>query len=293
MPEILRIKVSERLRYPGYRTRSAWVRSGGEMKQGAGPEAVAVNHRGEELYQLYSADSLAVVPAGIPTAKLESEAHREARVGESIKTCQRILSNPDQFLILDIEAANNKVLEFVLVDVAGEVVYESLFKPTGQIDSGSISVHGIRRKDVKDAPRFWNEWPHIQGLMAGKTLLIFSASNDVNFIRNTINDKSWNHDLICVQKLYHQYRDFADQQSLVNACGQSGIQVKDSHRAKVDCLMTLDLIKAMAKGAPLVEDYEHSSRDRKKAPVEDSNFKLGDTMNAELLALREQLFGNQ
>lgn len=285
--ELLQLKQNELRRYPGYKTKSAWVRMGGALKIDAKPEAVTFQPNSKLPLHLYTADALKIVPPNCPTEKIESDKDREARIKESVEKCRDILADPDGYLILDIEATQNKVLELVLLSLDGTVAYESLFKPGATIDAASMQIHGISKDDVKDAPRFWDEWEKIQALMDGKCLLIFSASNDIKFIRTTIGDKQWETPYLCVQQLYYNYRDFSNQQSLSNACLQSGVSVKDSHRAQVDCSMTLDLIKAIAKKAPLNENYEAVVRE--KASPRGGAFKMGDMVDDGLLALRDQL----
>jgi len=289
--EIFQIKISELRRYPGFKSRRTWERAGGVIGQETKPAAIVLGLKGEELYPLYTADDLEEKLA-TDLEKFESEDKWRARVRGSVEKCRDILAHPHDYLLLDIEATDNKVLELVLVDLQGEVVYESLFKPTGRISSDTIRIHGIRKEDVKDAPRFISEWPKIQQLIAGKTLLIFSATNDINFIRRTIEDMEWETPNLCVQELYYQYRDFREQQSLVNACMQCDIKVQESHRAKVDCLMTRELILAMANEVPLNTDYEAVVRKRKRysKPKPKRAFSMDEVVDSEMLeALKAKL----
>ena len=167
------------------------------------------------------------------------------------------------FYILDTETtgvtADDEVIQIGIVNQLGETVLNTLLKPSVPISSGAQAVHGISQRDVANAPTFRGLYVQLSSLLAGQTVIAYNMDFDWRMIQQTakrhqlpmirVREKH------CAMKQYAKFygmwngrRRSYKWQKLGNACFQQGITVGNTHDALDDVLLTLALIKAMAKG---------------------------------------------
>jgi DNA polymerase III epsilon subunit-like protein len=53
------------------------------------------------------------------------------------------------------------VIDLGIIDAQGNILYDSLLKPSCAIEEGAIAVHQITESMVSAAPCFSEEWPEI------------------------------------------------------------------------------------------------------------------------------------
>lgn len=84
-----------------------------------------------------------------------------------------------------LDSSNDALVELVMLDEAGRVVYESLFNPGRSIPTRASLIHGITDDMVRGAPRFRDEAPKIRRLIErhGNRLIAFNAQFDAGFLR--------------------------------------------------------------------------------------------------------------
>ncbi|WP_257292963.1 3'-5' exonuclease [Endozoicomonas sp. ONNA1] len=180
----------------------------------------------------------------------------------------------DDPLFLDTETTGldekAEVVEISIIDSNGEVLLDTLIKPTLIIPDDATAIHGITNKMVEDAP----SWPEIHEkfcqIVQNRTLLIYNADYDVAILDQTAcawirSDKNIKIDLPeslysarCIMKLYaaffgqwDNYRDDWKWQKLTVAADQMGVIVEgQAHRALADCKMTLGVLQAMTSILP-------------------------------------------
>lgn len=99
-----------------------------------------------------------------------------------------------KFLALDFETANRYrdspcALGVTLMD-SGEITHQGywLIKPYHkQFEFGNIRVHGIKPRDVQDAPEFDQVWhEHLKPLLEDRFLVAHNASFDMYVLRDTL-----------------------------------------------------------------------------------------------------------
>ena len=129
-------------------------------------------------------------------------------------------------------------------------------KPTKPISSEARAVHGITDKDLANAPRFSSFHDTIANLIRNRCLVAYNADFDRRLLIQTCEKynlpiykvERWD----CLMEKYAYYWNKRDtnnnfiRQRLTTACAQQGISTKGAHEASKDCLLTLELIKAMA-----------------------------------------------
>ena len=169
----------------------------------------------------------------------------------------------ERYLILDTETtgigANDEVIELGIIDMSGNTVYHSVFRPSCSIDPRAERVHGISLYEVADKPIFYNEFEKIKNILNGKKILIYNDDFDVRMLNQTARihfqenllSKS---NTFCIMKSYARYNGQINpktgrykwiklEQALIN----EGIPAFQTHRAIGDCLMTLALINKIGK----------------------------------------------
>jgi DNA polymerase-3 subunit epsilon len=163
-------------------------------------------------------------------------------------------------LILDTETtgleANDEVIQVGITDLDGNVLLNTLVRPTIPVAPEARSVHGITDDVLEAAPHFSDLYDTLVGLLVNRCVLAYNADFDSRLLEQTcvkyglpaFEVAEWD----CVMEHYADFwgeRSKAGHykpQSLAVACDQQGINVDGHHEAVKDCQLTLELIKAMA-----------------------------------------------
>ncbi len=117
-------------------------------------------------------------------------------------------------LYLDTETTGNgpgdEIIQVAVVDEDGQVLLDSLVKPSVKITPEAQWVHGISDADLTNAPRWFHVWPQLEPLLAGRTVGIYNADFDLRMIQQT-NARyhiRWDPESVsffCIMKLYAQF----------------------------------------------------------------------------------------
>jgi DNA polymerase-3 subunit epsilon len=151
---------------------------------------------------------------------------------------------------------DDEIIQLAIVDFGGDILFETLLKPTNPISPEAHGVHGITDKDLDNAPTFSSFHDTIANLIRNRCLVAYNADFDRRLLVQTCDKynlpifeiERWD----CVMEKYACFWNKRDtnnnfiRQSLTTACAQQGISTKGAHKASKDCLLTLELIKAMA-----------------------------------------------
>lgn len=165
-------------------------------------------------------------------------------------------------LILDTETTgldgSAEIIEVSVIDCNGNVLFDTLVKPTAPIPAEATRIHGITNDMVAEAPT----WPEVirqfEAVVRGRKLVIYNADYDLRIIDQTSNlhnifETLWleaDCAMLAYAEFYGQWDDYREQwkwQRLGNAAKQQGVVVDGSaHRSLADCKMTLGVIASMA-----------------------------------------------
>ncbi len=201
------------------------------------------------------------VREAIATAVLAS--HPPVSVSDTrqdVITWARQVIDTGETLILDTETTgldtHDEVIQLGIVDMHGTVLLNILVRPTSPIAPEARAIHGITDEVLAQAPSFSHLHETIAVLLGNRSVLAYHADFDRRILAQTcakyglppFEVAAWD----CVMERYACFwgkRDKAGRytpQSLSTACAQQGIGVHDNHEAVKDCLLTLELIKAIA-----------------------------------------------
>jgi DNA polymerase III subunit epsilon len=171
---------------------------------------------------------------------------------------QVVAQNP---IYLDTETTGlertDEIIEISIVDDAGQVLLNSLVRPSQSIPAAATRIHGITNDMVQKAPAWPILWQQVRPLLLGKTIVAYNSDYDHRLLQQSHacyrlpwRDKLNFFDLL---KLYAQYRAEWDPNrrswryfSLDQAGKTSGIALPNAHRSTADTLLTRSLLHYLA-----------------------------------------------
>ncbi len=178
-----------------------------------------------------------------------------------IQRAQQILAYDPIFIDTETTGMSPKdvVIEIGVVNLAGEILYESLFKPAIPIPPDAMLVHGITEAMVADAPNWKDLWDDLQAVLEGRMVGMYNAEFDLRMIKQT-HQRYWldwpfdDRRFFCVMRLYAAFygqigsygRDFR-YHKLEAAGAACGIPLPNAHRAVADALLTGAIFKYIAE----------------------------------------------
>lgn len=182
---------------------------------------------------------------------------------EIIKWAQRLMEH-ENALILDTETTglndDDEIIQLALVNLRGEIHFQTFLRPLTAISDEAFSVHGITNVELLDAPGFADIYGRLREILHDREVIAYNAKFDNRMIDQTcrknglepIDRVTWH----CLMEKYacflgRRRRDGAYiPQTLKSACEQQGLAVKESHEAVKDCLAALELMRAIAGAEP-------------------------------------------
>ncbi|AVJ18298.1 MULTISPECIES: 3'-5' exonuclease [Serratia] len=185
------------------------------------------------------------------------------------------------FLILDTETTglgdDAEIVEISIIDCAGNVLVDTLVKPSKPIPVEATKIHGITNEMVASA----HSWPfvfvhQVAHIIAGREIVIYNADYDIRLIKQSCEITNMigaiNIPSHCAMLAYAEFygqkgnRGGYKWQKLTNAAAQQGVIIEGTpHRALSDCLTTLGVIKTMAgKSYPepvtrIMDELDHAA----------------------------------
>jgi DNA polymerase-3 subunit epsilon len=151
------------------------------------------------------------------------------------------------YLLIDIESTGgafyDEMIEIAIADVAGrKIIYNSLIKPTTNINKFAEEVHGITYKTLENAPYLDSQVDKLNTLLANRSVISYNVAFDKRlFIQSydkyglELPNISWE----CMMLQASEF--FSKKYSLANLCRQYGIE-PGTHRAKSDVIAATKLI---------------------------------------------------
>jgi len=155
-----------------------------------------------------------------------------------------------EFVILDTETtglSEPDIVQIAVIDQGGQVLIDTLVKPTKEILPDAIAIHGITSEMVADAPTFDKIYDDIVAVLSGKTVAIYNADFDSRALYYSgapYGLTKLDYKYCCVMEMYSQYcGDWSEYHGDYRWQSLTG----GDHTALGDCLATLKIIKEMAE----------------------------------------------
>jgi len=174
---------------------------------------------------------------------------------------RELLALPN-FYVLDTETTGvddqAEAVQIGILDKDGQIVLDTLVKPTRPIPREVQFVHGISNAMVQDQPTFADLYVKLSSVLAGGVLVAYNMDFDWRIIKQSaapyklhVPRTKARH---CAMKQYAMFwgekkRAYGDYRwhKLGEAAQHQGIPVQDAHSALGDVRMTLALIHKMAE----------------------------------------------
>lgn len=161
------------------------------------------------------------------------------------------------FVLIDFETTglpNNpsvEIVEIAILDHTGATVMDTLVKPENPIPRDASAIHGITDQDVADQPTFPELYDQLEVIFEDRVVVAYNHTFEADILVRVcdrhdleyIDPQEW----WCAMRAYQRYIGARRYVKLTLAAQQQNITVVNAHRAKGDCIMTLELMKKMAQ----------------------------------------------
>lgn len=151
------------------------------------------------------------------------------------------------------------VIEVGIVDLDGNVLYNSLINPGRTIPQDSSKVHGITDEMVADAPSLKTVWSEIEAVLHDRAIGIYNAEFDYRLMKQSVDNVGlpWSiqrDQAFCVMNMFSAWygewnrrlNNFRSQK-LEFAGKFCGIDLPNNHHAVDDAKLTAALLRYLAE----------------------------------------------
>ena len=155
----------------------------------------------------------------------------------------------------------DQIVEICIADDSGQVLVDSLVKPTSSIPFSARLIHGITDEMVQTAPAWRELWPQIEAVLTDRRIAIYNAEFDLRLMKQTHRQhhmpwQSQSLSSFCIMQLYAQFYGEWDSyhgsyrwQNLdraIQQCAITGLGAR-AHRARPDTLAARAILHYMAE----------------------------------------------
>lgn len=165
----------------------------------------------------------------------------------------------DDVVYLDTETTgvggSDEIVQLTIIDNGGRVLFSSLVKPAqAAIEADAQAVHGITPAMAAEAPTLRDLFSDIVDVLLGRIVVAYNATFDERMLRQSCRNNGidpatlprvqW----VDIMKPYARFWSARGRwQSLVNACAQQSVKLRENHDATNDCQMLRDLVHSLSR----------------------------------------------
>jgi DNA polymerase-3 subunit epsilon len=168
---------------------------------------------------------------------------------------EELLAAPGDWVILDAETtgldAQDEIVQLAVLAADGQILLDSLVRPTCPIHPQAQAIHGITAEMVATAPPFPEIYPRLRTALGDKKIIAYNVAFDRDFVQASCRqsglpeiENRWS----CAMRAYAKY--YGDWSEHWNSFKNQPLM--GDHTAAGDCRAVLALIHALAspEGAP-------------------------------------------
>lgn len=184
------------------------------------------------------------------------------------------------YVVIDTETTglgeDAEIIEIAIINMRGEVLLDTLVKPTQSIPPEVTEINHITNEMVADAPAWRDVFPKVLRIISNHKWLAWNSVFDARMLDQTClytgiydNEKPYfaahvtsiiNRNHIDAKAVYDQWYGELDgkrkafkRQSLATAAARHGVSVEGAHRALADCKMVLAVLQSVCAPVSLPE----------------------------------------
>lgn len=160
-----------------------------------------------------------------------------------------VLANPDGVLFLDTETTGlgGEVIELAITDVAGNVLFDSRFRPRLEIEEGAAAVHGLTAEMLANEPTWADRYEELRALLVNaRVVLIFNAYFDVGRIWFTCRTHNLDTFMFNTECVMLRYAQFCGEWSRHRGSYRWQPLPGGDHSALGDCRAAAEVVRSMA-----------------------------------------------
>jgi DNA polymerase-3 subunit epsilon len=177
----------------------------------------------------------------------------------AIETARQVLGAEPVYLDTETTGLErtDEIVEISIIDHNGQVLFDSLVRPSRPIPASATRIHGITDEAAQSALPWPVLWPQIRSALFGKLVVIYNEDFDLRMMQQTHaryklpwKEKLTTFDLL---KLYAEFRGEWDgarrayrYHSLAAAGKHCGISLPNAHRSAADTLLTRAVLHYIA-----------------------------------------------
>lgn len=169
-----------------------------------------------------------------------AENKRYARL--HLERLQQAASGKDYF-IFDTEAVQcpDELIEIAIINYRGDVVYNTLIRPSHKINWRITALTGITNEMVEDKPNIQSIMNDLEKITRGKTLMSWGIDYDTILLNKSSQATGiqLSCDFCCAQRIHMGLIGEMNQIALSKAAGCTS----QNHRALDDCQLVLDVLQ--------------------------------------------------
>lgn len=179
-----------------------------------------------------------------------------------------INKNPSNYIVLDTETTGmnsyDEVIQLSILDLNGNILFNSYFKPKTKISQGAKKIHNISMNDLKDSPLWSSKWFEISSILKDKTIIAYNAEFDEKLIKQTCTNHNikigFNIKSICALKYTRQKHKYLTKYDLMSVVSHLGMDLdkNNAHEALFDtyaCLYIINPNSEVFNKRKLVQKY--------------------------------------
>lgn len=169
-------------------------------------------------------------------------------------------------LFIDTETTGKRpidvIVEIAVVDIQGNIIFNSLINPKRRIPKDSTKIHLITNQIVENAPTWPEVWTFLETVFKDRLICSYNIDYDWRLLKQSTKraKMQWhlkNSSTFCVMKLFaywygewsNYHKDYT-YQSLEFAQKYCNIKGGPSHRALNDALGCVSVLKYIAENHP-------------------------------------------
>lgn len=168
---------------------------------------------------------------------------------DMIDVCCRWLASDPLFLDTETTGLDEtaEAIELAVVNSQGEILIDTLIKPSSPIPKTATDLHGITNAHVANAPCWQDIYPEIAALLTGRLVLAYNAPFDTRILQQTCRIyrlPELSVDWRCIMQMYKDHTRNYKHVKLIRAAAECQVAVPNRiHRALADALLCLGIVQ--------------------------------------------------